>query len=53
MRQEEPANAGFLCNLSTLAGVEMDRIGPVRGKRTVQHRKIGIAAEPHETFAVL
>ena len=53
MRQDEPADAGFLRHLSTLAGVEMDRIWLARWKRTVQHGKIGVAAEPHEIVTIL
>jgi hypothetical protein len=53
MRQDEPANAGFLCDLSTLTRVEMNRIGLARGKRAVQYSKIGIATEPNEVVAIL
>src|SRR5690348_12232935 len=53
MREHEPANTGFLRYLSTLAGVEMDRVGPARRKGTVQHGEIGIAAQPHEGLAIL
>jgi hypothetical protein len=53
MREHEPAKAGFTGHLAALAGVQVDRVRPVRGERTVEHGEIGVPAEPHERSAVL
>ena len=53
MREYEPAYAGLMGHLAALAGVQVDRIRAAGRERTVQHREIGIAAEPHERGAIL
>ena len=53
VREHQLSCPRFMGNLAALACVQMGRIGPVCRKRTIQHREIHVAAEPHERRAIL